>query len=359
MSLELRGLSVRYADSPGPAVALASLSADAGEIVVIEGPNGSGKTSMLKAVGDVMDPGTAQSTGTISASGPSVYVHQVPYLLRGTVAWNLRIAAPEAEPGLGIRHLIHLLGVDDLLGRRAWQLSGGERQRVALARALLHQPANLLLDEPTTHLDRDSRRLVAQTLLALAREKVCAVLLATHDHEFAEQVGSRFHRMQQGELSPSWRAVLQGTSVGTDGELARIRLPASAAEVMAVTSLGTGPVRLVVESEAVTLSEGPQTGSARNSIPVVVRQILGTDAPIAVLEPVPAQDRSGEPGIGTLYAHITETSRRSLGVAAGMRCFATIKATAIRVYPDLSPDAPVSKEEQPGSEGPGSEVPTE
>ncbi len=339
MNLCATEVSVQYCSAPAPALTGATIYADASEIVVVEGPNGSGKTSLLKAIAGVLDPAVAKYSGSVELGGKSVYVHQVPYLLRGTVAWNLRITAPDRQPGDRVQHLIQLLGVDALVRRRAWQLSGGERQRVALARALLHEPAVLLLDEPTTHLDRESRTLVAQTLLALADERVCAVLLATHDHSFAEQVGTRFHTMHEGAIARSWRAVLHGEVAANTGELARIQFSGGAADLSAVTSLAAGPVRLVVESEAVTLSKDPQTGSARNSFPVVVKQIVGSDAPVAVLEPEAAGTGSRPGWAEALYAHITDSSRQQLGLQTGLRCWAGIKATAVRVYPDLTPAA--------------------
>jgi molybdate transport system ATP-binding protein len=170
------------------------------------------------------------------------------------------------------------------------------------------------------------------------------VLLATHDHSFAEQVGTRFHTMHEGALARSWRAVLHGEVAGNSGELARIRLAQTqrsghTTDLKAVTNLATGAVRVVVDSEAVTLSTDPQTGSARNSIPVVVKQIVGSDAPVAVLEPEAAATGSHPGRAEALYAHITDASRQQLGLQPGLRCWAAIKATAVRVYPDLTPAA--------------------
>lgn len=134
-----------------------SLEVAAGERLAVIGDNGSGKTTLLTILAGFAGP----FTGKCEVAAPvaqRVYVHQQPYLFRGTVlsnvAYGLRARGRSSkEAQTGAERWLALLGIPDHGGRGVANLSGGERRRVAMARAMAVEPRLLLLDEPLADLD--------------------------------------------------------------------------------------------------------------------------------------------------------------------------------------------------------------
>ncbi|KUF09401.1 amino acid ABC transporter ATP-binding/permease protein [Pseudoponticoccus marisrubri] len=182
-----------------PVFAPLSLRVAPGETVVLEGPSGSGKSTALLLAAGALTP----STGTVriggqdpaalpltARTGSIAVVPQRHALIAGTVAENLRLAAPEASEDrlwqvLETVQLADTLrardGLETRLGFRGTGLSGGEARRLVLARALLRQPRLLLLDEPTEGLDAETARAVMSGLRAACPG--AAILLAAHRTE--------------------------------------------------------------------------------------------------------------------------------------------------------------------------------
>lgn len=186
-------------------VAGADLGVDAGEIAVVEGASGCGKTTLLRAMATLiaMDAGTLTLNGLdFAALPPTVfrrrvaYVPQQPPMLEGSVADNVATGPRLADASLTAEALgalalrVGLLA--GMLARAARELSGGERQRVALARALANEPEFLLLDEPTAALDPTSATHVLELVRALARQGL-GVVVVTHIEEHARHLdGTRY-----------------------------------------------------------------------------------------------------------------------------------------------------------------------
>jgi ATP-binding cassette subfamily C protein CydD len=150
------------------------------------GPSGSGKSTVLEALAGWLPPREGR---IVLRPGLRVgYAGQRPYLFAGSIADNLRLAAPAAsaqrlqavaEAAQVMRFAARLpQGLDTVIGERGFGLSGGEARRIALARLLLREPDLLLLDEPTAFLDADTEADLLVTLGAFARER--AVIVATH-----------------------------------------------------------------------------------------------------------------------------------------------------------------------------------
>jgi ABC-type multidrug transport system ATPase subunit len=174
-------------------------SVSAGEIAVIEGPSGGGKSTLLRALASLQELTSGELTidGAPARVDPSAfrvrvaYVPQLPAMFAGTVADNV-----SAGPGLRgialaparIDALLAEVGLDPRLASRpARELSGGEKQRTAIARALANEPSVLLFDEPTSALDPAS----AETITALIRTLAArgkAVVVVTHAREHAERL---------------------------------------------------------------------------------------------------------------------------------------------------------------------------
>jgi ABC-type lipoprotein export system ATPase subunit len=174
------------------------LAVGAGQMHVLAGRSGSGKTSLLRVAAGLVPP----TAGVVSWGGDPLtgltddqvtarrgralgYLDQAGALVPGLTAIEnvLLPAVPDRAVRAHTRtarDLLHRVGVGERMHSRPDQLSGGERQRVALARALLRRPAAVLADEPTAGLDRASADVVIALLRNLTAEGV-AVLVASHD----------------------------------------------------------------------------------------------------------------------------------------------------------------------------------
>lgn len=190
-----------------------SLSVAAGECVVLAGPSGSGKSSLLRAVAGL----APVHTGAIRIGGRDVtalppgerdvaMVFQgyalFPHLtVRENLAFGLRArGAARASIGPAVQKAAEALELAPLLDRLPRQMSGGERQRVALARALLRQPQAFLLDEPLSSLDAPLRARARAEILRLHRQLESATVYVTHDQAEALAVADRVGLLREGWL---------------------------------------------------------------------------------------------------------------------------------------------------------------
>lgn len=181
-------------------------------VTVLFGPSGAGKTSVLDMVAGLLRPDEGHvrvggSTLFDSSAGIDLpperrragYVFQDGRLFpHMSVAANLRYGerrAPVAARWIEFEAVVDLLGLGHLLARRPRTLSGGEARRVAIGRALLSGPRFLLLDEPTSFLDRARREEVARAVEDVRDRLELPILLVTHDGEEAERLGTRIVRM--------------------------------------------------------------------------------------------------------------------------------------------------------------------
>ena len=171
------------------------LDIDPGRMVAVVGPSGSGKTTLVSLVprlydvtgGAVLIDG-ADVRGLTQASLRAAIgtVTQDPHLFHDTVASNLRYARPDATDTLlieacraaRIHDVIAALpsGYDTVVGERGYRLSGGEKQRLAIARMLLKDPAIVILDEATSHLDTENEALVQEALTEALRSRTSLVV---------------------------------------------------------------------------------------------------------------------------------------------------------------------------------------
>ena len=178
-----------------------SLDVAEGEILAVIGPSGCGKSTLLGIMGGLLQP----SQGTVSTEGappagclnPFTYVFQDFALLpwrsvAGNVAFALEHHALDAaERKARIAEVLAITGLAEFADVLPKQLSGGMRQRVGIARALAVKPAVLLLDEPLSSLDAQTRELLMEEFLALwVRHRTTAVYV-THNLDEALQLGDR------------------------------------------------------------------------------------------------------------------------------------------------------------------------
>ncbi|WP_156460074.1 phosphate ABC transporter ATP-binding protein [Mesorhizobium sp. Root157] len=164
------------------------LSIAPGAPTLIVGPNGSGKTSLLRLCMGLATP----SEGRISWGGRDALrpgrlamLFQRPVMLRRSVADNVvyglaKAGLPRKQRMARMEEALSRVGLLELASRPARRLSGGEQQRVALARALAREPELLLLDEPTASLDPAATRAVEE-IITMASQSGIKVVMASHD----------------------------------------------------------------------------------------------------------------------------------------------------------------------------------
>ena len=205
VTLRLQNVTKVYGVGEAAVTALDSVdfSARAGEVVMIMGPSGAGKTTFLTIAGALLRP----TSGTIEIAGtditglkekdlPAVRREKVGFIFQSfnlleslTALENVRLVMTDITPRSATnraRELLNMLGLSRRLKSLPKNLSGGEKQRVAIARALANNPDLILADEPTANLDSARGQEVMQLLRQIALDMGQSVVIVSHDHRIRE-----------------------------------------------------------------------------------------------------------------------------------------------------------------------------
>ena len=225
--ISVHNLSVAY--GANTVLRHVALTLEPGEIVTIVGPNGSGKTSLLRAIIGATEP----ASGQISLQ-PGLRIGYVPQRLHIdqtlpiTVERFMKLTDTVSRAACAAA--LDAAGVPDLLKRQMSQLSGGQFQRVLLARALINRPDVLLLDEATQGLDQPGSAAFYRQIEAVRNDTGCAVLMISHDLHVVMSASDRViclngHVCCEGApavvaSAPEYRALF---GAGTGGALALYR----------------------------------------------------------------------------------------------------------------------------------------
>ncbi len=329
-----------------------------GGVTALFGRSGAGKTSLVKMIAGLLAPDEGEIViGGVcvfdSAAGVNLPPEQrstgvvfqdgrlFPHL---SVSGNLiygRRRGKRAAPGF--EEVVELLELGALLDRRPMTLSGGEQQRVAIGRALLTAPEVLLLDEPLAGLDGERREEVLGFLERLKQDRDLTVVYVTHRMEEVMRLADRLALIDRGLIQATGplqellgRPELQSlTGRREAGALLACRVRRAddgdglsrldcSGHTLLLPGLGLSDgTHLVLRVRAgdVSLSlEPPRQSSALNVMSGVVERVVGENGALADVVVDVGQ---------TLWVRVTRRSVRELGLAPGLKVYATIKAASL------------------------------
>jgi len=220
--IEAHALTLAY--DGRPVLRDAAFTVRSGEFWCVLGPNGSGKSTLLRALLGLERPmsGTLRLHPERARRDRIGFVPQrcdltptLPttvreFVLLGTVGLSLSRADVPAR----LVWALERVGLEGGARRDYWTLSGGERQRALLARALVRRPTLLLLDEPTTYLDRDGERLMLEVLGELERDDGVTLVLVTHDERIARRYATHVAVLGEQTLTAGDRATMLASLEG-------------------------------------------------------------------------------------------------------------------------------------------------
>ena len=195
-----------------------SVDIQPGEIVILTGPSGGGKTTLLTLIGGLR----SVQTGSLKVLGHELhgaseadrvdvrkqigYIFQAHNLIESlTACQNVQMAARLQDAYARTRGretalaMLEAVGLAERADHYTNQLSGGQKQRVAIARALVNEPQIILADEPTASLDKKAGRDIVDIMQRLAKERHCTVFLVTHDNRILD-IADRILDLEDGRL---------------------------------------------------------------------------------------------------------------------------------------------------------------
>jgi molybdate/tungstate transport system ATP-binding protein len=329
-----------------------SLQIEDGEYFVILGPSGSGKTMLLELMAGIWKP----DSGKIFMGGKEItwlppeqrgvgFVYQ-DYMLFPhktvfeNIAFGLKMAnLPHDEIENKVNEMMKVLRIQHLANRLPRTLSGGEQQRTALARALIIHPRVLLMDEPLSALDKNTRDDLMQELKQLHQNFDVTIVHVTHNFDEALMLADRMAVMRNGRISqvgdssevfrhPADKFVADFVGVENiikgkameDGEKLTV---VDTGNIMIFSSeMKRGPVHLTVRPEDIIISKEKAVTSARNVFNGKIKEIIDNGALIKLIIDI------GEP----LVVFITRQSFFEFEINVGSLVWTYFKASAVHLF---------------------------
>jgi len=355
----MSGVEARFRGAVGAFSLDVSFNTPATGITGLFGPSGSGKTTVLRCLAGL----TQLADGYLTANGavwqdadqflpphkrPVGYVFQEPRLFShlsvlGNLQYGLRRAKTHA---IGLEPIIDLMGIRGLLRRSPATLSGGERQRIAIGRALLSQPRLLLMDEPLSALDRQSKNEILPYLESLPHALSIPILYVSHDLTEIERLADHLVLMQDGGVLAAGPLA----ALLTDLSLPLARLPEAAAMLdltvenhdaqYDVTQCRVDGLPFFVPGHMGAAGAARRVRVRASDVSLITHAPSGT----SVLNVLPARILSSDAaspsqmlvllGLGVtgetrLLSSITRKSWDGLGLCPGMALYAQIKGMAM------------------------------
>jgi molybdate/tungstate transport system ATP-binding protein len=329
-----------------------NLDVKAREYFIVLGPTGAGKTVLLEAIAGlypVLEGEVWVGDKQVTDLSPEkreigiVYQDQAlfPHLtVEKNIAFGLKMRkCPKNEAKTRIEAICQVLGISHLLKRSPATLSGGEKQKVALARALVTEPKILLLDEPLSALDPETREKMQSELRAMHRKVAVTIIHVTHDFEEAIALGQRVAVLNDGCIAQTGTAeeflrrpssefvarfalsrnIFSGTVVGTENGCALIDIGGTR---LRATTEAKGEVRLSLRPEDILISKQPLQSTARNCFLGVVSDIADRGSVSYVTVSLPPD----------FICIITRQALGELELRKDVEVWITFKASAIHVF---------------------------
>jgi molybdate/tungstate transport system ATP-binding protein len=326
-----------------------SMHINHGEYMVLVGPSGVGKSVLIEIIAGLLYPDTGcimWDTKDITFEVPEkrgfavVYQNYVlfPHLtVRQNITYGLKaIGAGPEKITERLRMLVKMLDIEKLLDRKPIKLSGGEQQRVALARALAIEPKLLLLDEPLSALDVNTRLRLRKELKRINKELNITVLHVTHDSDEAIALGDRICVMIDNQIrqigtptelfhEPSNPGVARFLGKRNILPVTRVRpnIYRACDQEIYIAGIHDQMSHIWVKPEEILLSLEPFTSSARNQFKC---QVIDVEAHQSFLE---VHVLAGQMRLDTL---ITHSAFKELGIRVGTNLYATFKSAAIHCF---------------------------
>jgi molybdopterin-binding protein len=329
-----------------------SLKIEEGEYFIILGPTGAGKTVLLESIAGLHPI----KTGEIWLRGKEVtrlepekrnisIVYQdhvlFPHLsVKENISFGLKMHKLKKQAIVErVNWIVELLSINHLLHRRPDTLSGGERQKVSLARALSTQPEILLIDEPLSALDPESRENVQMELRQLHQTLGVTTLHVTHDFEEAVSLGDRIAVIGEGQLKQVGtsdeifrqpnsefvarfamaRNILSGTVIRRQGQDVVFR--AGDTEFVVVTER-EGDCHASLRPEDIIISLEPLRSSARNCYLGTITSVIDKGSTLYITINVPPE----------LSSLVTRHSYDEMGLQEGKEVYITFKASSVHLF---------------------------
>jgi ABC-type Mn2+/Zn2+ transport system ATPase subunit len=208
--VSLQNVSLGY-DGSEPVLEKVELTIYPGDLIGLAGPNGSGKTTLFRAIlgllpilGGVLSRncplsnfGYVPQSAALDAQFPLSTAEVVEMGAYGRVRpYEFFPAAEKRQIG----EVLEQVGLRHLAGRPFFSLSGGQKQRILVARALMVKPKIMVLDEPLSGVDEDSRNSISELLIRLTRENDLAIFFSSHDIPLVRRVADRLLRVDKGKM---------------------------------------------------------------------------------------------------------------------------------------------------------------
>jgi molybdopterin-binding protein len=330
----------------------ANLDISAGEYFVILGPTGAGKTVLLESMAGLYP----LKRGRIWLSGQEVtglrpekrgisivYQDQMlfPHLtVRDNITFGLKIRkSSPSEVEQTLVWLSELLGIDHLLDRKPDTLSGGEKQKIALARALSVRPKLLLLDEPLSALDPNSREVLQRELRQIHEQYRVTTVHVTHDFEEAIALADRVAVIGDGSIQqigtpeqifrqPSSEFVARFAMVRNifRGEVRSDEKEGALFEVdgthLAVVTEQRGRCHASLRPEDIIVSHAPFPSSARNSFSGTITGVTDKGSTLLLTIKTPPD----------FVCLVTRNSFDAMELSVGKQIYITFKASAVNIF---------------------------
>jgi molybdopterin-binding protein len=329
-----------------------SLGIEEGEYFIVLGPTGAGKTVLLESIAGLypIKSGEIWLRGNdVTGLEPEkrrisiVYQDHVlfPHLsVRDNIVFGLKMNKTRADEMTDrLNWIAELLGISHLLHRKPDTLSGGEKQKVALGRAIITRPELLLVDEPLSALDPETRENVQHELRRLHKALGITILHVTHDFEEAIALGNRIAVIGEGQLKqvgtpeeifrhPNSEfvarfAMTRNIFAGRAGKKANGDTIFKVGDTEFITAADVGDAQHAsIRPEDILISAEPIRSSARNCFPGTITRVVDKGSTLYVTVDVPPE----------LSCLVTRRSFTEMELGEGREVYITFKASSIHLF---------------------------